>query len=129
MTLRTLDDLREVAGRRIFVRADFNVPLRDGEVADDIRIRATLPTMTELLGRGASLVIASHLGRPGGRVVPELSLAPVSERLGELLGHIVEFVPFVSGEGVAGPIADTSVHGPQGEEPRVVLLELSLIHI
>ena len=123
MTLRTLDDLRETAGRRVFVRTDFNVPLRDGEVADDVRIRATLPTLTELLGRGASLVIASHLGRPEGRVVPELSLAPVSERLGELLGHVVEFVPFVSGEGVAGPIADTSVHGPQGEEPRVVLLE------
>lgn len=123
MTLRTLDDLGEVTGRRVFVRADFNVPLRDGVVTDDTRIRATLPTLTELLERGASLVIASHLGRPGGRVVPELSLAPVSERLGELLGRVVEFVPFVWGEGVTGPIADTAVHGPQGDEPRVVLLE------
>jgi phosphoglycerate kinase len=123
VTLRTLDDLGEVTGRRVFVRADFNVPLRDGVVTDDARIRATLPTLTELLERGASLVVASHLGRPEGRFVPELSLAPVSERLGELLGRVVEFVPYVSGEGVAGPIADTSIHAPKGDEPRVVLLE------
>jgi phosphoglycerate kinase len=123
VTLRTLDDLGEVTGRRVFVRADFNVPIRDGIVTDDGRIRATLPTLTELLERGASLVVASHLGRPEGRVVPELSLAPVSERLGELLGRVVEFIPFVSGEGVAGPIADTSIHAPKGDEPRVVLLE------
>ena len=123
MSLPTLDDLGDVDGRRVFVRADFNVPLADGRVSDDARIRATVPTLRELLDRGASLVVASHLGRPRGEVVERLSLAGVSARLGELLERTVELVPYVSGEGVAGPTADTSVHGPTGEEPRVVVLE------
>ena len=78
VTLRTLDDLGDVAGRRVFVRVDFNVPLTDGAVADDARIRATLPTLAELLERGASSSLASHLGRPKGPVVDELRLAPVA---------------------------------------------------
>jgi phosphoglycerate kinase len=123
VTLPTLDDLDDVDGRRVFVRADLNVPLANGRVSDDARIRATIPTLRELLDRGASLVVASHLGRPRGEVLEDLSLAPVSERLGERLERTVEFVPYVSGEGVAGPTADTSVHGPAGAEPRVVLLE------
>jgi phosphoglycerate kinase len=123
VSLPTLDDLRDPSGRRIFVRADLNVPLSRGGVADDTRIRATIPTLHELLDRGASLVIGSHLGRPRGEVREELSLAPVAERLGELLGRTVEFVPYVSGEGIAGPVADTSVHGPGGAEPSIVLLE------
>lgn len=89
MTLRTLDDLGEIAGSRVFVRADFNVPLQDGAVADDARIRATLPTLTELRERGASLVLGSHLGRPKGAVDGGLRLAPVGERLAELLGEPV----------------------------------------
>ena len=67
MALRTLDDLGDVAGTRVFVRADFNVPIEDGRVADDMRIRATVPTLRELLDRGAALVVASHLGQAGGR--------------------------------------------------------------
>ncbi len=89
MTLRTLDDLGDVAGKRVFVRVDFNVPLDGGAVADDARIRAALPTVTELLGRGASVVLASHLGRPKGQVKDELRLAPVAVRLQELLGRPV----------------------------------------
>jgi phosphoglycerate kinase len=76
----------EVAGRRVLVRVDFNVPLEGGEVADDMRIRAALPTIELLRERGAALVLASHLDRPEGRFDPALSMAPVSRRLEELLG-------------------------------------------
>jgi phosphoglycerate kinase len=87
----------KVKGRRVLVRVDFNVPLKDGEVVDDTRIRAALPTLELLRERGAALVLASHLGRPGGKVVPELSLAPVSRRLSELLGVPVTQAPKVVG--------------------------------
>jgi phosphoglycerate kinase len=89
VSLRTLDDLGDVAGRSVFVRADFNVPLEGGEVADDSRIRATLPTIAELLDRDARLVLASHLGRPHGTPDDELRLAPVGARLAELLDRDV----------------------------------------
>jgi phosphoglycerate kinase len=89
VSLRTLDDLGDVAGSRLFVRADFNVPLDGGSVADDARIRATLPTIHQLRERGASLVLASHLGRPKGTTLDELRLAPVGERLAELAGEPV----------------------------------------
>jgi phosphoglycerate kinase len=89
--VRTLGEL-PVEGRRVLVRADLNVPLRDGAVADDARIRASVPTIRELLDRGASTVIVcSHLDRPEGRVVPDLSLRPVASRLSELLGEDVDF--------------------------------------
>ncbi|MBS1846265.1 MAG: phosphoglycerate kinase, partial [Actinobacteria bacterium] len=86
-----------VKGRRVLVRVDFNVPLKDGEVVDDTRIRAALPTLELLRERGAALVLASHLGRPGGEAKSELSLAPVSKRLGELLGVEVTQAPKVIG--------------------------------
>jgi phosphoglycerate kinase len=86
-----------VKGRRVLVRVDFNVPLKDGEVVDDTRIRAALPTLELLRERGAALVLASHLGRPGGEAKPELSLAPVSRRLSELLGVPVTQAPKVIG--------------------------------
>ena len=90
----------EVAGQRVFLRCDLNVPLKDGKITDDGRIRASLPTIKTLLANGASLVIAAHLGRPKGEVKPELSLAPVAERLSELLGTQVIFAGAVTGSDV-----------------------------
>jgi len=99
--LRTLKDLGDLTGRRVLVRVDFNVPLdAEGRVADDTRIRGTLPTLRELRERGARLVLVSHLGRPKDRE-PALSLAPVAERLSELLGVPVKMAPDVVGEAVS----------------------------
>jgi phosphoglycerate kinase len=96
--VRTLDDL-DVDGRRVLVRVDFNVPLKDGAVSDDTRIRAALPTLSELRERGAALILVSHLGRPKDRE-PELSLRPVAKRLSELLGVDVKLAPGVVGDAV-----------------------------
>jgi phosphoglycerate kinase len=92
--VRTLDDLGDVRGKRAVVRVDFNVPLDNGTITDDTRIRAALPTLEALRERGARLVLLAHLGRPKDRE-PEFSLAPVAERLGELLGVDVPLAPDV----------------------------------
>jgi phosphoglycerate kinase len=104
--VRTLDDLGDVAGKRGVVRVDFNVPLRDGAITDDTRIRAALPTIEALRERGARLVLLAHLGRPKNRE-PEFSLAPVAARLGELLATDVA-------------LAEDFEHVPEGD---VVMLE------
>ena len=85
-----LKDL-EVTGKRVFLRCDLNVPLKEGVITDDGRIRASLPTIKQLLDSGAALVIAAHLGRPKGEAKPELSLAPIAKRLGELIGKEIQF--------------------------------------
>jgi phosphoglycerate kinase len=90
----------EVAGRRVLVRVDFNVPLQAGRVTDDTRIRAALPTIELLRERGAALILVSHLGRPKGEADPELSMRPVGERLSELLGADVRQAPAVIGSEV-----------------------------
>ena len=82
----------DVAGKRVFLRCDLNVPLSNGAITDDGRIRASLPTIKNLLERGASIVIGAHLGRPKGEIKPELSLAPVAKRLEEMLGQPVDFI-------------------------------------
>jgi phosphoglycerate kinase len=90
----------DVAGKRVFLRCDLNVPLKEGVIKDDGRIKASLPTIQALLEKGASLVIAAHLGRPKGEAKPELSLAPIAKRLAELLGHEVKFTGEVTGASV-----------------------------
>jgi len=97
--MSSLADL-DVTGKRVFLRCDLNVPLKDGKITDDGRIRASQPTINLLLSKGASIVIAAHLGRPKGEPKPELSLAPVAQRLSELLGQPVEFVAAITGDEV-----------------------------
>jgi len=95
LSIRDLD----LAKKRVFIRADFNVPISGGKVTDDTRIRATLPTLKLAMDRGARLVIASHLGRPKGKPEPKYSLAPVAERLKELIGKPVIFASDCVGQG------------------------------
>ena len=106
MAVTGLDALiaRGVRDKRVFVRADLNVPLRDGAITDDTRVRASLPTLARLLRAGARVVLASHLGRPKGKRKPELSLRPVAPRLAQLLGTGVSFC-----EDCIGPVAARAV--------------------
>jgi phosphoglycerate kinase len=106
----------DVAGKRVFLRCDLNVPLKEGMITDDGRIRASLPTIRTLLANGASLVIAAHLGRPKGEVKPELSLAPVAVRLAELLGSEVKFAGAVIG-------SDVTAEATSLKSGEVLLLE------
>jgi phosphoglycerate kinase len=99
--LRTIDSLGDLGGRRVFVRVDFNVPLEEGKVADDLRITAALPTIQELRARGAALVLATHLGRPKGRPVDELRLDPVAARLEEVGAFSVRKLDEVIGDEVS----------------------------
>jgi phosphoglycerate kinase len=108
-----LHDL-DVVGKRVFLRCDLNVPLKDGVITDDGRIKASLPTIKFLLSAGASIVIAAHLGRPKGEAKSELSLAPVAQRLAELLGSPVNFVGALLGAEVTA--------AAEGLQPGEVLL-------
>jgi phosphoglycerate kinase len=120
--LRTLEDLGDVAGKRILVRCDLNVPLtEEGRITDDLRIRASLPTVEELLGTGAELVICSHLGRPKGRRVEELRLEPVARALEEALGRHVGVV-----EDFVRPAVDRAMG--RGGDGAVVLLQNLRFH-
>ena len=96
MKITSVEEL-DVAGKRVLLRCDLNVPLKDGAITDDGRIRASLPTIKYLISQGASVVITAHLGRPKGERKPELSLAPVAQRLGELLGKDIQFSPVIRG--------------------------------
>ncbi|WP_336646169.1 phosphoglycerate kinase [Microbacterium sp. USHLN186] len=91
MALRTLDSLGPLQGKRVIVRCDLNVPLQDGRITDDGRVRASLPTLKTLIEAGARVVVCSHLGRPDGSPDPKYSLAPVADRLSDLLGQTVAF--------------------------------------
>ena len=117
---RSVRDLA-VAGKRVLVRVDFNVPLRGSAVGDDTRLRASLPTVRLLLDRGAAVVLMSHLGRPDGRPNPAYSLRPVAERFAELLGQPVAFAP-----DCVGPAAEAAARGLA--PGRVLLLENLRFH-
>jgi phosphoglycerate kinase len=98
-------DQLDLAGKRVFLRVDLNVPLEDGRVAEDTRIRAVVPTIEHCLKAGASVILASHLGRPNGTVDPRYSLTPVAARLGELLGRPVPLLPDCAGPEVEAAAA------------------------
>lgn len=96
--LKTIDSLGDLSGKRVLVRCDFNVPLKDGVITDDGRIRAALPTLQKLLDSGAKVITMAHLERPKGQVMPEFSLAPVAQRLAELIGVKVTLAQDTTGE-------------------------------
>ncbi|MHA6763428.1 phosphoglycerate kinase [Streptacidiphilus sp. PAMC 29251] len=102
--MQTIDDL-DVAGKRVFVRADLNVPLSGTDITDDGRIRAVAPTLAKLVAAGAKVIVASHLGRPKGAPDPQFSLAPVAVRLGEILGQDVAFATDTVGDSAAAVVA------------------------
>lgn len=104
MAWRRLEDLPVRPGSRVLVRVDYNVPLQDGRVTDDTRIRATRPTVDELAARGARVILMSHLGRPKGQVRPELSLEPVARHAARVLGRPVAFTPAVTGPEAAAMV-------------------------
>ncbi|MFB7885548.1 phosphoglycerate kinase [Microbacterium sp. NPDC056057] len=105
MALRTLSTLGSLAGKRVIVRADLNVPLKDAVITDDGRVRATLPTLNALINQGARVIVCSHLGRPDGAPDPKYSLEPVAQRLSELLGKPVAFARDTVGESAREAVA------------------------
>jgi phosphoglycerate kinase len=112
VTLRTIDSLGPLQGKRVIVRCDLNVPLEDGRITDDGRVRASLPTLQALIGQGARVVVVSHLGRPDGEPNPKYSLQAVAARLGELLEREVAFAADTVGESATdavGRLADGGV--------------------
>ena len=112
LSIRDLD----LEGQRAFIRVDFNVPLKNDTITDDARIRAALPTIRLALERGATVVLASHLGRPKGRVNPAFSLAPVATRLSELLGRPVTLTGDCIGDAARAPRACRSFRRPRARQ-------------
>ena len=118
---RSISDL-DLGGKRVFIRVDFNVPIKNGVIGDDTRIKASLPTIKYALDKGATVILASHLGRPKGKVAPEFSLQPIVGRLSELLGRKVAFATDCIGEPAQKAVAEAQ----KGD--KVVLLENLRFH-
>ncbi len=118
--MKYIDEVN-LKGKRVLARLDLNVPLKDGKVQDDSRIKAALPTIEYLIKQGAKIILCSHLGKPKGKIVPELSLKPVAKRLSELLGKEVKMAPNVVGEEVKKLVEDL-------KEGDVLLLENLRFH-
>ncbi|PWC07941.1 phosphoglycerate kinase [Mycetocola zhujimingii] len=108
MPLRTLESLGSLAGKRVVVRCDLNVPLKDGVITDDGRVRASVPTLKTLIDQGARVVVVSHLGRPDGAPEAKYSLAPVAKRLSELLGTDVAFATDTVGQAATDAVSNLS---------------------
>jgi phosphoglycerate kinase len=119
--LRSIKDL-DLGGKRVFMRVDFNVPIKNGTIGDDTRIRSSLPSIKYAIEQGATVVLASHLGRPKGKPNPEYSLRPIAARLSELLGRKVEFAEDCVGEAAKAAIEQA------GRGEKVVLLENLRFH-
>jgi phosphoglycerate kinase len=119
LSIRDLD----LDGQRVFIRVDFNVPLKDGRIGDDTRIRSSLPTIQYALDHGATVVLASHLGRPKGTVNPQMSLRPIADRVADLLGAPVTFAADCVGDEARGAVQQ--VHG---QRQGAVLLENLRFH-
>jgi phosphoglycerate kinase len=117
----SISDL-DLGGKRVFIRVDFNVPIKNGVIGDDTRIKASLPTIKYALDKGATVILASHLGRPKGKVAPEFSLQPIVGRLSELLGRKVVFASDCIGEPAQKAVAEAQ----KGD--KVVLLENLRFH-
>ena len=115
MNKKSIKDI-DLKGKRVFCRVDFNVPMQDGKISDETRIKAALPTITYLIEQGAKVILASHLGRPKGQVVEELRLSPVADRLSEHLGKEVKTATEAYGDSVKSAISDM-------KEGDVILLE------
>src|SRR3954471_25090494 len=120
MSFRTLDTV-DVAGRRVLLRADLNVPVRDGRITDLTRIERLTPTIRELAGKGAKVIVCSHFARPKGKRVPDMSLAPMAAALGEVLGRRVHFV-----EDCVGTAAEQAVD--RLNDGEVMVLENTRYH-
>ena len=121
MTFRTLDDAKDLAGKTALVRVDFNVPMEDGKVSDDTRLRSALPTIQRLRDAGAKVALLAHFDRPKGQRVPEMSLQPIVDDLERLLGAPVRFADDCVGEEARSAIADVDPGG-------VILLENVRFH-